>query len=80
MSDVTIDCLETGDVLLFHDKSYSLWKPLSLFGKLIEYFTQSSYSHVGLILKNPTWIDDKLNGVYLWQSSYEGTPDPQDNK
>ena len=51
MSCISINDLNTGDILLFHDKSYSIWKPLTIFGKLIEYFTKSSYSHIGIILK-----------------------------
>ena len=72
--------LKTGDVLLFHNNTYSIWNPISIFSRLIEYFTNSSYSHVGIILKDPTWIDQDLKGIYVWESSYEGTPDPQDNK
>ena len=70
--------LKTGDVLLFSDE-WS-WNPMNIFGKLIEIFTGKPYSHVGMILKDPTWIDPKMTGIYLWESSYEGIPDPQDGK
>lgn len=75
-----ISSLKTGDILLFSSKLY--WSPLSIFGKLIEIFTNSPYSHIGMILKDPTWIKPELKGIYLWQSSYEGLKikDPQDNK
>ena len=32
------------------------------------------------VLRDPVWIDSELKGLYLWESSYEGTPDPQDGK
>ena len=70
--------LKTGDIILF-SANWS-WNPLNIAGKLIEYFTGKPYSHVGMILKNPTWIKPDMKGIYLWESSYEGTPDPQDGK
>ncbi len=45
--------LETGDLLLFHGSTF-----LSLF---LEYMGQSKYSHVGIILKNPSFINESLN-------------------
>lgn len=70
--------LKTGDIVLFSDQ----WSfnPINIFGKLIEIITRKPYSHVGMILKDPIWIQPDMKGLYLWESSYEGTPDPQDNK
>lgn len=70
--------LKTGDILLF--SAQWSWNPLNIFGKLIEFFTHKPYSHVGMILKDPTWINPSMTGLYLWESSYEGIPDPQDGK
>lgn len=70
--------LKTGDLLLFVGELS--WNPKSWVDKLIQIFTFKPYSHIGMILKDPTWIDSKMIGLYLWESSYEGTPDPQDGK
>jgi len=75
---VELDSLKTGDLLLF---SVELtFDPVTWFGKLIEVFTRSPYSHTGMILRDPIWISSELRGLYLWESSYEGTPDLQDGK
>jgi len=70
--------LKTGDLLLI--SSHISWNPISIFGILIEWFTGKPYSHIGMILKDPTWIKPEMTGLYLWESSWEGTPDPQDDK
>lgn len=70
--------LKTGDIMLFSDDI--TFNPISWFGKLVEVFTGKPYSHVGMILKDPTWIKEDMYGIYLWESSFEGTPDPQDGK
>ena len=55
---------ETGDILLF---SYA---GSSCIDKLIKTFTQSSFTHVGMIIHNPPWRKD-LKGYYLLQSNRE---------
>ena len=70
--------LNTGDVLLF--STQWSWNPISWFAKTIEYFTESPYSHVGIVLRDPIWISAKLKGLYLWESTYQGTPDQEDGK
>lgn len=69
--------LKTGDILLFdyNEKGF-----LGIFNKAIKYFTNSDYSHVAVVLKDPKFIHPSLKGYYIWESSYEGTPDPQDGK
>lgn len=52
------------DIVLFSAKHF-------FFSRIIEYFTNSPYSHVGLILKSPTYISPKLTGTYLWESGEE---------
>ncbi len=69
--------LKTGDILLF---DYNESGILGLFNKAIKYFTKSPYSHIAVVLKDPSFIHPSLKGYYIWESSWEGTPDPQDNK
>jgi len=68
---------KTGDLLLFnnHSKDYLGW-----FTDLIKWGTHSNYTHVAMILKDPTFIHPSLKGLYVWESTYNGYPDPQDGK
>jgi hypothetical protein len=71
--------LNTGDILLFSpDKSSNYFFRILDLG--IRYFTKSEFTHVAMVLKNPTFIHNNLKGLYIWESSWEGTPDPQDDK
>jgi hypothetical protein len=64
----------TGDVILFNSRKY--W-----YSRWIESFLHSKFSHVGIIVRNPSFIDKKLrDGVYILEASYEGIPDSIDNK
>lgn len=72
-----MDTLKTGDLILFDDEANSL---IGYFGSLIKWCTHSAYTHIGMVLKDPVWIHPSLNGLYLWESSFNGTPDPQDGK
>jgi hypothetical protein len=66
--------LKTGDIILFSGTK-------TLFDRAIEYVTKTPYSHIGIILKNPTFIDPSLNnGIYFWESGIESFPDPSTNK
>ena len=69
--------LNTGDILLFSSKGRGIFRP---FDFLIKYFTHSPYTHIGMILKDPEFIHPSLKGYYVWESSWNGTPDPQDGK
>uniref|UniRef100_A0A6C0JCG8 Peptidase n=1 Tax=viral metagenome TaxID=1070528 RepID=A0A6C0JCG8_9ZZZZ len=69
--------MKTGDILLF---DYKAGGAFGIFTKLIKYFTKSDYSHVAMVLKDPTFIHPSLKGTYIWESSWEGKPDPQDGK
>ena len=33
-----------------------------------------------MVLKDPTFINKDFKGLYIWESSWEGHPDPQDDK
>lgn len=72
-----MNTLKTGDLLLFNSHKKGWWNILS---SLIRWGTHSNYTHIGMIVKNPEFLDNKLEGMYLWESSWEGTPDPQDGK
>ena len=71
-----MDNLKTGDLIMFcsHNSGF-----MGLFSSLIKYGSHSNYTHIGMILKDPTFINNNLKGLYVWESGYEGTPDPQDN-
>lgn len=74
-----INTFETGDIILFSN-NYSLWDITTWSSFIVEYFSNSKYSHIGMILKDPTWLNKKLTGIYLWESVPDNTIDPQDNK
>ena len=65
--------LNTGDILLFCGND-------SCISSLIKKFTNSEFTHVGMILKDPNFIHPTLKGYYVWESGKEDEPDPQDNK
>ena len=67
--------LKTGDLLLFDNEGGGSMGCLS---KLIKKFTRSNITHVGMVLKDPTYINPALKGFYVWESGWEGEPDPQD--
>ncbi len=54
--------LSTGDLVFFYGDTH--WK----IDKLIMDVTDSPYSHVGVIVKDPPW-DTHLKGTFLLQSS-----------
>ena len=64
-----IDELETGDIILFSGNYFLSY--------IVEYFTNSLYSHVGVVLKNPNLGDARFKGIYLLESGFENTPDPE---
>ena len=69
--------LKTGDLLLLDYEGSGIF---GWFTWLIKFFTKSDYSHIVMILKDPDFLDKKLDGYYVWESSYNGTKDPQDGK
>ena len=71
--------LRTGDVIIFSSSYSGIY---GLLDYVLKYFTNSSYTHVGFIVKEHKLGYKKLdpNCTYLWESGYEGTPDPTDNK
>ena len=71
------DNLKTGDLLLFSESGHGFTHILT---SLIKWCTHSPYTHVAMVLKDPTFIHPSLRGTYVWESSWEGVPDPQDGK
>ena len=69
--------IQTGDLLLFdyYGSGFS-----GLFSWLIKYFTNSNYTHVGMIVVDPQFTNPPLKGIYLWESGYNNHKDPEDNK
>lgn len=64
--------LDTGDLILFRGNSWISW--------FIEWFGWSRYSHVGIILKNPKFLNHDLeDGLYLLESSFNNIPDAENH-
>lgn len=65
--------LETGDLLLFRGTGWISW--------FVEWVGVSKYSHVGIVIKNPRFLDPELeDGTYLLDSSWSGVPDAEDHQ
>jgi len=68
-----VDNLETGDIILYDSRCW--------YSKLIEYFTNSPYSHISIVLKKPVWLDEKLTeDYYLLESGGENFTDSETGK
>lgn len=74
---MNIDALQTGDILLISNYEHGLF---NLFLSMIRWGTHSDYVHIALVVRDPTFLDKPLKGLYIWESGFEGTLDPQDNK
>jgi hypothetical protein len=62
---IKLSDLKTGDLLLFESTS-GFW-----FSNLINYFTNSVYSHAALVLQEPTYINPLLTKTYALESGFE---------
>lgn len=65
--------LQTGDILLMGTKNF--W-----FSRIVEKVSGSQWSHVGIVLKDPIWINPALQGYYFWQSGIEDFPDVENDE
>ena len=72
-----MDSLKTGDLIFFTGHTQG-W--LKYFSSMIEFSTHSNFSHIGMIVKDPTFICPSLKGTFVWESGWEGEYDPQDGK
>ena len=61
--DNTIESLETGDLILFSGN-------VGVVDMIIKFFTWSKWTHVGIVLKDPTYISEELKGHYLLECGY----------
>lgn len=62
--------LKTGDLILFTNEYKGAYKILNCFNKSI---INTEYTHVGMVLKDPTFISPNLKGLYLWHSDLRET-------
>jgi len=69
--NISIDDLDTGDILLCCGKD--------CISKAIEYFTGSKISHVAMVLNNPKYINNSLNGLFVLQTTISKNMDLDDN-
>ena len=77
--DSVFQNLRTGDLILFCTQTTGIF---GFFDSLIRYFSHSPYTHIGMVIKESQLGHKTLdpNKTYIWESGYEGTPDPQDGK
>ena len=55
--------LKTGDLLLFNNENNSGF--FSWLSKLIKWGSHSNYTHIAMVLKNPTFVNPNLKGLFL---------------
>ena len=67
--------MKTGDILLFDEHPTNCC--MNFLDSCIKCCTQSSYSHSAFVLVDPPFGP---KGTFVWESSYHGTKDPQDDK
>lgn len=78
MNSIKFSELDTGDIVLFSYNNFA--SSISVFTSLIKYFTNSEYTHCAVIVKNPHFIDNGDNDIYLWESGWNGRPDLEDGE
>ena len=64
--------MQTGDLVLCARK-----RGLHVFSSAVDWATGSQYSHVGMILVDPTFIHSYLRGTYVWQSTSTKVPNAE---
>jgi len=73
-----MNSLKTGDLILFCGNISGF---MGCFSDFIKCATHSNYSHIGMILKDPSFIHPSLKGTYVWESGWEDfDKDAQDGK
>lgn len=60
-----MDKLETGDLLLFHDRPGACFSLMCM----VKTCTASDYSHTAIVVKDPDFVDPPLKGLYILESS-----------
>ena len=67
----------TGDILLFDERPNMCC--MATLDSLIQCCTRSKYSHCALVVVDPPFAP-QCKGTFVWESSWHGTKDPQDDK
>jgi hypothetical protein len=68
--------MKTGDIVLYTaSKTPTRWWLLDAF---ISLFTVSAWVHVGLVIKDPEWLD--IKGLYILESAWTDIPDSAEHK
>ena len=70
---ININELDSGDILFFHSNK-------SIISNLIEFFTFSKVAHTGIVIKDPWFQNNHLQGLYLLESTCDNLIDVEDNK
>lgn len=68
MAALHIGELQTGDLILYNGQK-------SLFSRFVEFFTGSRFSHVAVVLREPTYLHPSLTGIYAYQAAPDHVPD-----
>jgi hypothetical protein len=71
-----METLKTGDILLFSEQPSNVL--LKILDCLVKKCTCSIYSHSAIVIVDPPFAP-KCKGTFVWESSWHGTKDPQDN-
>ncbi len=67
-----INTCQTGDLLLYSSKKW--------YSYFIELAGWSKYSHVSIIIRDPTWINPEFKGLYIFESGIENVNDVINNE
>ena len=67
-----IESCQTGDILLYSSRCW--------YSYFIEFLGWSKFSHVSIIIKDPTWINPELKGLYIFESGAEQVLDVIEDK
>jgi cell wall-associated NlpC family hydrolase len=60
-----------GDIILFSATH-------SFISRIIQLCSWSMYSHIGMVIKDPTFTHSPLKGVYILESTFRNSPDAED--
>ena len=69
--------LQTGDLILYNGESKGC---LGIFQRLIKSGTHSNYTHIAMVLRDPTFVKPDMKGLYIWESALGIQPDPEDGE
>ena len=76
-----MDILDTGDILLFQGSTYNGSIPIRIINWVIEKFTNSKYSHTAIVIRDPKFSPEPLQGLYILESTgLEDVKDVEDNQ